>query len=224
MKKILLAAFCLFAVAISPAFAQKDVDAKKILNQVSVKYRGYNAIKSDFTFTVDNPQAGIKETRNGTLIAQTKTNRYKVSIYGAGTKSAEQEITNDGKTQWTYLKASKEVQVSAASNNPGEFNPAKIFTIYENGYKYLYTGDQKIAGKVYQGIDLTPESEKAQYFKIRLLIDKVKKQIYSAQIFDRNGSKYNYTLRSFTGNAAVPASTFSFDAKAHPGIEVVDLR
>ncbi|MES2807969.1 MAG: outer membrane lipoprotein carrier protein LolA, partial [Bacteroidota bacterium] len=173
MKKILFSAFFLFAVAIVPAFAQKDAEAKKILNQVSQKYRGYNIIKSDFTFTVDNPQAGIKETRNGSIITQTKTNKYKVSIYGAGARDVEQEITNDGKTQWTYLKADKEVQVSNASTNPGEFNPAQIFTIYEKGYKYLYTGDQKIGGQTYQSIDLTPESEKAQYFKIRLLIDKV---------------------------------------------------
>jgi outer membrane lipoprotein-sorting protein len=223
MKKILLYALLIFATV--PAFAQKDAQAKVILNQVSQKYRSYGVIKSDFSFTIDNPTAGIKESRNGTLIAQTKSNKYKVSIYGLAAKAnAEQEITSDGKNQWTYLKADKEVQLSAASNNPNDFNPAKIFTIYEKGYKYLYTGDQKVGGKLYQAIDLTPEDEKAQYFKIRLLIDKVKKQIYSAQIFDRNGSKYNYTLRSFTTSASVPASTFTFDTKAHPGVELVDLR
>jgi outer membrane lipoprotein-sorting protein len=223
MKKILL--YALFILASAPAFAQKDAQAKVILNQVSQKYRSYGVIKSDFNFTIDNPTAGIKESRNGTLIAQTKSNKYKVSIYGLASKAgAEQEITSDGKNQWTYLKADKEVQLSAASTNPNDFNPAKIFTIYEKGYKYLYTGDQKVAGKLYQAIDLTPEDAKAQYFKIRLLIDKSKKQIYSAQIFDRNGSRYNYTLRSFTTSASVPANTFTFDTKAHPGVEVVDLR
>ncbi|MFD2147344.1 LolA family protein [Mucilaginibacter antarcticus] len=174
MKKILLSIICLLVVAAFPAFAQKDAQAKVILGQVSQKYRTYNIIKSDFTFTVDNPQAGIKETRNGSLITQTKSNKYKVAIYAAGTANVDNEVINDGKTQWTYLKADKEVQVSKASSNPNEFSPAKIFTIYETGYKYLYTGDQKIGGKIYQGIDLTPESEKAQYFKIRLLIDKAK--------------------------------------------------
>jgi outer membrane lipoprotein-sorting protein len=222
MKKILL--YPLLLLATAPAFAQKDAQAKVILNQVSQKYRSYGVIKSDFNFTVDNPTAGIKESRSGTLITHTKTNKYKVSIYGIGAKDAEQEITSDGKNQWTYLKADKEVQISAASSNPNDFNPAKIFTIYEKGYKYLYTGDQKISGKLYQSIDLTPEDAKSQYFKIRLLIDKTKKQIYSAQIFDRNGSRYNYTLRSFTTSTSVPATMFTFDTKAHPGVEVVDLR
>jgi outer membrane lipoprotein-sorting protein len=222
MKKLLL--YTLVILTAAPAFAQKDAQAKAILNQVSQKYRSYNIIKSDFAFTVENPQAGIKETRNGSLITQTKSNKYKVSIFGPGTKTVEQEITSDGKNQWTYLKADKEVQLSTVSNNPNEFNPAKIFTIYDKGYKYLYTGTQKIGSNLYQAIELTPEAANNQYFKIRLLIDKTKKQIYSAQVFDRNGSRYNYTLRSFVTNAAAPAITFSFDAKTHPGVEVVDLR
>ncbi len=97
--------------------------------------------------------------------------------------------------------------------------------MYEHGYKYLYTGTQKINGKVYQVIDLSPEDDKKEYFKIRLLIDKLKKQIYSALfIFDKNGNKYNYTLRSFITNTPVMDNTFTFDAKEHPGVEVVDLR
>jgi outer membrane lipoprotein-sorting protein len=224
MKKIIL--YSLFILTATHAFAQKDAQAKVILNQVSQKYRSYGVIKSDFSFTIDNQQAGVKETRTGTLITQSKTNKYKVTLYSAGSTKAEveQEIINDGKSQWTYLKKDKEVQLSDADKSAEGFNPAQIFTIYEHGYKYLYTGDQKIAGKTYQSIDLTPESEKAQYFKIRLLIDKVKKQIYSALIFDRNGSKYTYTLRSFTTSAQMPANTFTFDTKAHPGVEVVNLK
>ena len=52
------------------------------------------------------------------------------------------------------------------------FNPAQMFTMYEKGYKYIYTGDQKIKGKVYQIVDLTPEDDKKEFFKVRLTIDK----------------------------------------------------
>lgn len=223
MKKIIIYTFFILT-SISPVFAQKDAAAKTILAQVSRKYRAFPFIKSDFSFTIDN-QAGMKETRNGTLITQSKTNKYKVSIYAAGSRAnVEQEIINDGKSQWTYLKKDREVQLSDAKAGADGFNPAKIFTLYERGYKYLYTGDQKIGGKVYQAIDLSPEDDKQQFFKIRLLIDKVKKQIYSALIFDKSGSKYTYTINSFTTPATVPASTFTFDTKAHPGVEVVNLK
>ena len=225
MKKLFI--YTLLAISTcSTAFAQKDTEAKAILNQVSQKYKSYDVIKTDFTFTLDNPQAGVKETQTGTLISKAKAGKYKVTLYAtAGAKDVDKEIMSDGKSQWTYLKKDKEVQVSdAAKGGDGLSNPSQIFTIYEHGYKYLYTGEQKVAGKAYQVIDLTPENAKANIFKARLLIDKVKKQIYSALLFDKNGNKYNYTVRSFTPNAPVTDATFAWDAKAHPGVELVDLR
>ena len=230
MKKLLMKKIFLYTVlaisTCSTAFAQKDTQAKAILNQVSQKYKSYDAIKTDFTFTLDNQQAGVKETQSGTLISKAKAGKYKVTLYtSAGTKDVDKEIISDGKSQWTYLKKDKEVQVSeAAKSGDGINNPSQIFTIYERGYKYLYTGDQKIAGKVYQAIDLTPEDAKQSIFKVRLLIDKVKKQIYSAMLFDKKGNKYNYTVSSFTPNAQVADNVFAWDAKAHPGVELVDLR
>jgi len=185
MKKLLF--YTLFLLTTTHAFAQKDAAAKSILKQVSQKYRSYNVIKSDFTFTVDNQQANVKETRNGTLITQSKANKYKVDIYATGSQSdVDQEIISDGKNQWTYLKKDKEVQLTEADNSDQSFNPAKIFTIYEHGYKYYYSGDQKIGGKIYQIIELSPDDEKSQFFKIKLTIDKVKKQIYNALIFDKS--------------------------------------
>lgn len=223
MKKILV--YCLLTgLTISTAFAQKDVDAKKILNQVSAKYRSYNVVKADFTFTYEDKQASTKDSQSGTLISKSKTNKYRVSIYSPDNSTTEQEIISDGKTQWTYIKKDKEVEISDVDNSSESLNPAQIFTIYEKGYKYVYNGDEKVDGKTYQVIDLTPEDEKKPFFKIRLSIDKAKKQIYSAMIFDKNGSRYTYIVRSFTPNVKVPETTFTFDKKDHPGVELVDLR
>jgi chaperone LolA len=224
MKKI-LAYILLLTAGATNAFAQKDAEAKAILGQVGQKYKSYNTVKSDFVITVQNPQAGVNEVQNGTLLTQTKANKYKLSIYNAATKNAVvQEITSDGKTQWTYMPKEKEVQVNDVNNNAEGMNPAQLFTLYEKGYKYIYTGLQNQAGKSYQAVELTPTDAKQNIFKVKLLIDKVKKQIYSAQLFDQNGNRYLYTIKSFTPNVAVTAGTFSFDAKAHPGVEVVDLR
>ncbi|WP_374949506.1 outer membrane lipoprotein carrier protein LolA [Mucilaginibacter sp.] len=207
------------------AFAQKDADAKVILNKLSAQYRTYDAVKTDFTLAIENQQANVKQTQTGTLMARSKANKYKVTLLTPGAKpTVTQEIISDGKNQWTYLKDANEVQLSTADNSEESFNPAKIFTIYEKGYKYLYTGQQKIAGRVYQVIDLTPEDAKKSFFKVRLMVDKVKNQLYSAQIFDKNGSRYTYTLRTFTPNYKAAETTFAFDKKSHPGVEVVDLR
>jgi len=223
MKKLLIYAALLLSSA--SAFAQKDADAKAILDQVSKKYRAFSTIKSDFTFQVENKQGGINQTQNGTLLAQPKTNRFKLSLFSSGSVAdLQQEIISNGKSQWTYLKAEKEVQVNDANNSTESFNPAQLFTMYEKGYKYLYTGTQKLSGKTYQVVDLTPEDSKKTFFKVRLMIDKLSKQIYRATIFDNNGSVYTYTLRGAATNIQAPESVFAFDAKAHPGVEVVDLR
>jgi outer membrane lipoprotein-sorting protein len=223
MKKTIIYTL-LFLGTLANAFAQKDTQAKVILDQLSKKYHSYNMVKSDFTFIIEDQQNNAQQTQEGTLIVQARTNKYKLSLYGTDSKDIEQEIISDGKSQWTYLKKDKEVQLTNVDHSDGGFNPAQLFTMYDKGYKYIYTGNKNIDGRVYQIVDLTPEDIKKSFFKIRLTIDKVKKQIYNALIFDNNGNKYNYTLRSFTPNVQMPESIFTFDKKAHPGVELVDLR
>jgi outer membrane lipoprotein-sorting protein len=223
MKKILFSFLTL--IIASSAFAQKDVAAKKILAQVSAKYRSYDVVKADFSFTLDDPQANVRDVQSGTLIAKSKANKFKVTINSPGDNSTvAEEIISDGKSQWTYQKKDKEVQLSNVDNTGDNINPAQLFTIYEKGYKYLYSGDVKLDGKTCEVIDLTPDDEKKQFFKVRLSIDKIKKLIISAVIFDKNGSRYTYYIKAFTPNVKLPETIFTFDKKDHPGVEVVDLR
>ena len=216
MKKYILSALVVVGSVVS-VLAQTDAKAKQILNEVSKKYRSYDVIKTDFTFTLDNPQAKIKETQSGTLYAKAKSNKYKVVMKA-------QDLISDGKTQWTYLKNEKEVQVSDVDDSPTAINPAKIFTIYEKGFKYAYTGDVKVGGKTQHVIDLSPLDAKRSFFKVRLNIDKASSQISNAVIFDKNGNKYTYTIKAFAPNVKVPESAFAFDAKKFPGVSVEDLR
>ncbi len=73
-------------------------------------------------------------------------------------------------------------------------------------------------------IDLSPLDTKKAFFKIRLSIDKVAKQIANVVIFDKNGNRYTYAVKTFTPNVNVPETTFAFDAKKYPDVEIVDLR
>ena len=216
MKKTILCAFVVIGSGFS-VMAQSEAKAKAILAEVSKKYRTYDVIKTEFTYTLDNPQAKVKEVQAGTLYVRSKTNKYKVILKG-------QELISDGKNQWTYLKADKEVQLSEVDIASDALNPAKIFTIYEKGFKNLYTGETKTNGRVYQNIDLTPLDSKKSFFKVRLKIDKLNKQIVNALIFDKNGNRYTYAIKTFTPNVKVPESTFAFDTKKYPGVELVDLR
>ena len=217
MKKI--TALLLFTIiSVTGSYAQNvDAKAKAILAEVSKKYRSYSVIKTDFTFTLENPQAKIKESQQSSLIAKSDANKHKVTM-------TDQELYSDGKSQWTYLKDNKEVQITDVDNNADGINPAKIFTVYEQGYKYLFTGEKKVGAKTLQTIDLSPLDIKKTVFKIRLTIDKAAKQITNVVIFDKSGNKYTYAIKTFTPNVKIAETTFAFDAKKYPGVEVVDLR
>ncbi|RZK42542.1 MAG: outer membrane lipoprotein carrier protein LolA [Pedobacter sp.] len=216
MKRLILA-LTIIGVFGSNVYAQTDSKAKEILAAVSKKYRSYDVVKTDFTFTLNNAQAKVKETQQGTLFVKANANKYKVAM-------TNQDLISDGKVQWTYLKNDKEVQISNVDNSGDAINPAKIFTIYEKGFKYLYTGETKAGAKTYQMIDLSPTDTKKSIFKVRLSIDKATKQIANVVIFEKNGNTYTYNVKTFSPNIKVPETTFAFDAKKHPGVEVVDLR
>ncbi|HTM97444.1 MAG TPA: outer membrane lipoprotein carrier protein LolA [Pedobacter sp.] len=216
MKKLIVALVIIGSFGLN-ASAQTDSKAKEILAAVSKKYRTYDVVKTDFTFTLNNAQAKVNETQQGTLYVKANANKYKVAM-------TNQDLISDGKVQWTYLKNDKEVQISNVDLSSDAINPAKIFTIYEKGFKYLYTGEKKVGAKTYQMIDLSPTDTKKTIFKVRLSIDKVSKQIANVVIFEKNGNTYTYNVKTFSPNIKVPETTFAFDAKKHPGVEVVDLR
>lgn len=197
--------------------AQTDSQAKAILAAVSRKYSSYTTIKTNFIYTLNNPQAKINQTRSGSLYTQSKANRYRIIM-------SDQELISDGKSQWTYLKEDKEVQLNEVDKSGHAMNPAKIFSIYQSGYKYIYNGDIKQNGRSYHVIDLSPVDSKQPYFKVRLTIDKATKLISKAMIFDKNGNRYTYELKGFTPNPKVAADFFTFNPRKHPGVEVVDLR
>jgi outer membrane lipoprotein-sorting protein len=216
MKKLLVLLLVISGFGYG-ANAQNDAKAKAILAEVSKKYRSYDVVKTDFNFTLESPQNKSKDTQQGTLIVKAGANKYKVVM-------TEQDMISDGKSQWTYLKKDKEVQVSVVDKSGDALNPAQIFTLYEKGFKYLFTGEKKVGAKIYQMIDLSPLDTKKSYFKIRLGLNKTARQIASVLIFDKNGNKYTYDVKTFVPNVKVPESTFTFDPKKYPGVEVVDLR
>lgn len=215
MRK-LIASILLIGTVVG-AQAQTDAKAKAILAEVSKKYRSYDIVKVDFTATLNNTQAKVNETQQGILMVKANSNKYKVVM-------TNQDLISDGKSQWTYLKKDKEVQISTVDNSAEAINPAKIFTIYERGFKYKYVGEAKVGGKTHQLIDLTPIDSKKPFSKVRLSVDKVAKQVAKVVINDKSGTVYTYNVRTFTPNVKLPETTFAFDAKKYPGVEVVDLR
>jgi outer membrane lipoprotein-sorting protein len=137
---------------------------------------------------------------------------------------SDQTVMCDGKTTWTYLKESNEVQVSENKPSADAITPTNIFTMYEKGFKSKFLSEKAVAGKAVQLIELTPDDAKKNYFKIQLTIDKKDKYVSEAKVFDKSGNIYTYSIVKFTPNAKVTEDMFTFNKAKYPGVEIVDLR
>lgn len=213
MKKSFFAWAILSLLSIA-TMAQSDAKAKTILDKVSAKTRSYSSIIADFSFSMTNKAAGINETSSGKIIL--KGNKYKLSMNGV-------EIINNGTTMWTYMADANEVSISNPESDDSSLDPAKIFTIYENGFKNSFVGEESVSGKKLSKIDLTPTS-KRDFSKVTLLIDSNNSQIVSATMNSNDGNTYSIKIKSMDTSKKIADTVFSFDKAKHPNVQINDVR
>ena len=214
MKKCLLTIVTLGLIA-SQLMAQSDPKAQEILKGVSAKYKSYKSVSTSFKLNLLDQKSKKTTVQSGTV--SLKGAAYNFAMSG-------QTVMCDGKTTWTYMKESNEVQVSDNKPSVDAISPTTIFTMYEKGFKSKFLADKKVSGKAIQLIELTPDDSKKSYFKIQLTIDKAGKYVSEAKVFDKNGNIYTYSIVKFSPNAIVTDDLFSFNKAKYPGVEIVDLR
>jgi outer membrane lipoprotein-sorting protein len=204
----------IFAVILSiPGFSQQDQKAKGILDKLSAKTKAYKTIKADFQFTLTNKAEGINETQAGKI--QISGDKYFLSIAG-------QDVISNGKEIYTVLKDAEEVQINTIDEEEDEvISPTNIFTLYETGFKYKYLKEDK----GFHIINLYPkDAEDKEYHRIALYVNIAKNQISKVKVYGKDGSKTIYSIKTFTPNATIPASKFTFDKTKYANYEIVDLR
>ncbi|TAJ12389.1 outer membrane lipoprotein carrier protein LolA [Marinilabiliaceae bacterium JC017] len=196
--------------------AQNQEKAKEILDKVSAKTKEYTTIKADFSFAMENLQEEISEIHEGTILL--KGNKYKVSLMGVDTYY-------DGTIIYTHMLDAEEVNISEPDpDDETTLNPATIFTIYENGYNYMYVGETTENGKTFHEIDLFPENRDKPFSRIKLKIEKDNLQLYSLSQVGKDGSNYTITVKQMTNNSPMNDSNFVFDQNANPEVDVIDMR
>tara|TARA_B110000003_G_C16541851_1_gene493114 strand:- start:121 stop:747 length:627 start_codon:yes stop_codon:yes gene_type:complete len=204
--------YIILLIGISQLLSAQNQIAKEILDNLSETTKSYNNITIEFDFTLENESQNINEKQNGKLIS--KGNGFRLEM-------DEQTIINNGESQWIYLADMKEVQIMEHDPEDDMMNPSKLFTIYENGYKYTYVGAKSDEGKRMQIIDLFPE-ESGPFIKITLSINAAKNQLNKIQMLDKNGGSYTYSITKFLTNQNI--APFTFNEADFPEVEVIDLR
>lgn len=200
------------------AYSQQDAKAKGILEKVTKTTQSYSSIEAKFSFEMNNPAQKIQEKSTGSIILKNK--KYKLNIPQLGL-----EVTCDGKTIWTYMVKSNEVNISNLDEQTDDLmDPAKIFTIYERGFNYKFAGESVDAGVPVYSIELTPQKPTGEIQKILIMIDKQKMLIRGANMSGKDGNKYNVSVSQFITDGVYKDSDFVFDSKKYKDIEIVDMR
>lgn len=208
MKNTLITSLLFFLTL--ALFAQSDPKAQKILDEVSAKTKSYNTIRIEFTYKMENTAQKINDSYKGVLIS--KGDKYKLTVSG-------QDVISDGKTVWTFLKDANEVQVNTPDEEEGSITLNNLLNTYTKNYKSKLikeTADQQI-------IELTP-TQKKNFNKVKVIVNKAKKMVETLSIFDKNGSVYSYVVNKMEVNQNFYDNMFTFKAADHPGVEVIDMR
>lgn len=195
---------------------KSDPDAKKILDNVSAKFKSYKSVTANFSLKIENAAGKVEGTKSG--VVYMKGSKYRVNISG-------QEIYSDGNNIWTYDKSADEVQLTKFDPSSNTITPQKMFTnFYDKDFLYKLNSTTKQGNKIIQEIELTPIDKTKTFFKVLVSIDKNSKNIISTKVFEKNGNRYIYNITGMKTNINLPESLFVFNSKKYPKVEVVDLR
>jgi len=195
---------------------RQDPLAEEILNAVSKKYKKMQGFTA--TFSHDS------ETNSGKVVGNV---HGEIKVVGSRYvfNSGQTSLICDGKIVWSIDRKIKEVNISDYEPEPDDITPDRIYTFYQKGYKYIFMGEVKVKGKIWQTIDLEPENIKKEVVKIRLFVDKTSRNIMKWIVFERGtNDREAFEIEDFKVLQKVNLNDFTFSKKQFPGFKVVDLR
>ncbi len=198
MKKVLV----LFLLATSTIFAQ-DNEAKKLLDDVSLKAKSYTNISIDFKYVLENSEENIKQETKGSVVMEGE--KYLLNILG---------ITRiyDGKNIYSISSEDEEVTISKGSDqDESTITPSKMLTFYKEGFTYKMDIIQNVSGRKIQYVKLTPIDSNSEIKNVLLGIDIKTKHIYRLIETGKNSTKTTLTVNSFKTNETLSKSLFTFD-------------
>nr|MBP7473052.1 hypothetical protein [Prevotella sp.] len=124
----------------------------------------------------------------------------------------------NGKTQWSYMKSTNEVNVSSPNRDRQmSLNPMSFINIYKTGFNNSMT--KKGSNYI---VHLTAKSKKRSIQEMYITISK--RTNVPSKVRMRQGKTWSTITISNFKAVNQSNSTFTFNAKDYPTAEVIDLR
>ena len=215
MKKIfqyILVAVSLFSVTSCDSFIEVEPEGV-IDEQLAME-------NPDKTAAVVGRKGGAEAnfTATGSKIgSQSGTIAIKGNMFQARTPKAI--VWYNGKTQWSYLKMTNEVNISTPTEAKRmSMNPYTFLSMYKSGYNLSM--ETKSGNYV---IHMTAQNKKRSVQEAYITISK---HSYTPSLIKMRQGTNNWTTITVNNFKAVnqPNSKFTFNAKDFPKADVIDLR
>lgn len=200
MKKITL----FFALFIAMVTASNAQTARQVLDKCAQTVSNKNGVQADFTMS--SAQYG---SASGTI-------SVKGRMFNASTKQSSMWF--DGKTLWTYMAKSDEVNVTTPTEAQLQaLNPYNFINLYKQGFKYTMTKSDKSFN-----VHLTATDQKRKIRELFIVVDR--KNYQPTEVKMLQNSKWTTFTISNLKSTKLSDATFKFNSKDFPSAEVIDLR
>lgn len=193
-------------------YAQSEVKAKSLLDEVSLKMGGYENMYIGFSQTLSNEDAGIKEGDEPPIRGEINLKGEKYSLNYLGN-----QFIYDGLKLHVINHDEKEISISDTdlSDDDGFIYPSKLLTFYQEGYNLEMGKTVNIKGRKIQFVTLNPIDSNSDIIKVELGIDAKTKHIYKLLQTGANSSKTTFTITTFRRNQTLSENFFMFDKQKY---------
>ncbi len=201
MKKINIIIILLIIIT-TGVYAQNTTQARSVLDKTAGILNRKGGLSINFSMT-----SSKTETISGIIAIKGK--KYNV-------RTSQAIVWFNGKTQWTYMKNTNEVNITTPSQAQQQMmNPYAFINIYRSGYNL----SMKTQGKNYV-VHMTAQNKSIQEIYVT-----INKSTYiPSAVKIRQGSVWtSISISNFiTKNQS--DNIFTFSSKDYPNAEIVDLR
>jgi outer membrane lipoprotein-sorting protein len=191
-------------LSLSSLQARKDAKAREVLDNTAAALKKSGSVKAEF---------------NGSMKGTLKMRGKQFYLKTDGV-----ECWYDGKTQWSYLERAEEVSVSSPTPEEAQStNPYLLLTSYQSGYQYEYAGTLIYRSRNVHKVVLTPDKV-TTVRRITVYMATYDYQPVYIKVESTQGKAVEMYVTTYNKGQNYTDTTFRFDAKKYPGVEVVDMR
>ena len=198
-----------------PAIAQKQQE-KAVLDKTAETFRKAGGVQIMFD---------VKSYTNGQLEG-TSSGEIRLKGEKFVLKTPEAGTWFDGKTQWSYMESSEEVNVT--NPTPEELrsiNPYTLLYMYQQGFTYQLGAATQYAGKKVKEVILTSTDSRQDLSRIVLKVAQDTYQPVFIQLQQRGTKNYSeIVVTGYRTGQNYTDKEFVFDRSKYPDAEIIDLR